>query len=494
MAVSLHERQPSPSLFSPKPPFRTGAHANFYRPPTTPVLRSSKHRPLTPSGASSRKRVRRGSTTTTPLHFTPLSTSPPTTATSSTTAWSFTTDTPADDPILRSAAASPPPFVNTYYNLAGGLDTPTALRAKATDEDRNEFRRDAGFRSSWDLNAGSLDTSAMRPSTPPPRHSSVALGPTTPPRERHSRRRSCTPSGPRSPGGWTALMAAIAGRMWEFCKTSAFRGFYAGGGRGYALKPGANDSAVSWQDLADSSTSLLPLVPREVPVEINSRSTPIPGHYPSSSPTAPSPDSRPAPKRIHTDSSQGWVVVSHEGKDDRRSRESTPRLASRRTPGFQAVNAAAAIPRPVSRGGSRRSLVPVSRRGAAAATGGSRPGSRAGLVKKGSPGLSRPSSRQSSVPRGEPASPAKAEAQKWQARLRREERAQDASIRRLNEQLKAMIKEGKEALGTKIEVEAWCEGDGAMDVDEGVGRGGELEDEGFGEGSWTEGAERRDRW
>lgn len=38
------------------------------------------------------------------------------------------------------------------------------------------------------------------------------------------------------------------------------------------------------------------------------------------------------------------------------------------------------------------------------------------------------------------------------AERKREERQADASIRRLNEQLKAMIKEGKEALGTKVEV------------------------------------------
>jgi hypothetical protein len=38
------------------------------------------------------------------------------------------------------------------------------------------------------------------------------------------------------------------------------------------------------------------------------------------------------------------------------------------------------------------------------------------------------------------------------AERRREERQADASIRRLNEQLKAMIKEGKQALGTKVEV------------------------------------------
>jgi hypothetical protein len=50
-------------------------------------------------------------------------------------------------------------------------------------------------------------------------------------------------------------------------------------------------------------------------------------------------------------------------------------------------------------------------------------------------------------------SPAAKEAQKWAALKRKEEREADESIRRLDAQLKAMIKEGKEALGTKIEVD-----------------------------------------
>lgn len=53
-------------------------------------------------------------------------------------------------------------------------------------------------------------------------------------------------------------------------------------------------------------------------------------------------------------------------------------------------------------------------------------------------------------PRG---SPAALDAQRYAAKVRRQELEEDASIRRLNKQLKAMIKEGKEALGTRIEIE-----------------------------------------
>ncbi len=50
-------------------------------------------------------------------------------------------------------------------------------------------------------------------------------------------------------------------------------------------------------------------------------------------------------------------------------------------------------------------------------------------------------------------SPAAKEAARWAALKRKEEREQDESLRRLDRQLKDLIREGKEALGTKIEVD-----------------------------------------
>jgi hypothetical protein len=51
------------------------------------------------------------------------------------------------------------------------------------------------------------------------------------------------------------------------------------------------------------------------------------------------------------------------------------------------------------------------------------------------------------------ASPASIEAQRYAARIKKEEQEADESIRRFNAQLQAMIREGKEALGTRIEVD-----------------------------------------
>jgi len=46
-----------------------------------------------------------------------------------------------------------------------------------------------------------------------------------------------------------------------------------------------------------------------------------------------------------------------------------------------------------------------------------------------------------------------ADVARFRNKKEREERQQDASLRKLNDQLRAMIREGKAALGTKVEVE-----------------------------------------
>ncbi len=61
--------------------------------------------------------------------------------------------------------------------------------------------------------------------------------------------------------------------------------------------------------------------------------------------------------------------------------------------------------------------------------------------------------------------------------MRRRELEGDANLKRFNKQLKAMIKEGKEALGTKYEVELGNDIDGMVD-------------EGYAEGDFSDGGYR----
>ena len=70
-------------------------------------------------------------------------------------------------------------------------------------------------------------------------------------------------------------------------------------------------------------------------------------------------------------------------------------------------------------------------------------------------------------------SPVSVEVQRHAARMRKRELQEDANLKRFNQQLKAMIKEGKEALGTKFEVED--EGDDEP-MDEGYAEGGYFDE------------------
>jgi hypothetical protein len=71
--------------------------------------------------------------------------------------------------------------------------------------------------------------------------------------------------------------------------------------------------------------------------------------------------------------------------------------------------------------------------------------------------------------------PTSPEVQRFERRLRQKERANQDSIERLNQQAKDMIREAREALGTRIDIE-----DEVEIEDEGYGEGTEL----MGESKW----------
>ncbi len=356
--------------------------------------------------------------------------------------------------------ASPAPLVNTRYALAGGLDTPGL--AAASSYDGANVAYEVNFRRRWSVTSNQHDSSI------------ATLGPLA--GERNGKRRCPSSPNGTSTQGWGQtvlhLAGAVAGKMWELCRAGAFRGFSAGGGQGYAVQPVSSTDSI-WEDL-DTQQAFPPL---------ERSSTPVPGDFPhhadygtqhihrDSTPTPP----RPA-KRIHTYTGSGWVMVDHHSD----SRASSPRLSMRRTPSTTASNAApkSHLPRPVAQqrpqpsrqqSSHRRSLIPVSRRGSTVSMAGSpalihspqnkAPASFASsrAAPSGNKTPSRPASRNdlSNIPLPSP------EAQKYAARVRREEREAEASLRKMNRRLKDMVREGKEALGSRIEI--------VDDGDEGMG-------------------------
>lgn len=333
------------------------------------------------------------------------------------------------------------------------------------------------------------------------------------------------PAQPHQSPGWGTLavstIGGVVGKVWEFCKAGAFKGFYAGGGRGFEMQPGDGiipDGSIpdqTWPESHDYD-------------EHNHR---IPGYFPQGDtfygqeqeqeapedtfiPSGASTPSAPAAKRRQTapmdDLGRNWVMVKDQAGDANdtprrtsgyrqspRNRNQGPSLATgrristpnnrrasgkipgstpyRATPrnGFNisppatlepprpassasfasprspsptklasiapSITANAASPTPLRGHGRRRSINPPpnhqsfshSRTHSSASTASSR-----GAVDDldNSPRLT-------------------VEAKQLAARRHREERDTDVRIAAFNKQLQDMIRQGKEALGTTIEVD-----------------------------------------
>lgn len=344
-------------------------------------------------------------------------------------------------------------MINTRYTLDGGMDTPSIAaerhyermermdtdnmdgrfgRAKLAEHMSNEPRSGendtlttvlGGYRNG--RGRGIAETSAI--GNPTPSWSSFVLG----------------------------VVGEVVGGVWTFCKTTAFRGFSAGGGQAYAIRPSEDffSTESMWEDegAASRSWDRLP--------------TPVPGEYPGDTPSEDEAEEddhyheqgRRGSKRLHTDGG-GWIVV--ERTRDARTRARSPRLS---TPGSHGQRAIHGRPSLSSASSFRRHK---------AQSGGSRHAHRvSGVSFAGSPtplaqqqqqqlyGRASLGSQRSptnpSAPTfgsGKKMSPPSVEAKKFAARIRKEEKVADERFERLNDRLKDMIKQGKEALGSKVEI------------------------------------------
>ena len=400
---------------------------NIFQPPKTPASAT------TPSGSSylsnnARKRSRADSAGNLAARRTTLGT--PIYA-SGTESW-------------QSRVISPAPLANENYLLAGGFDTPT-WAAAAPYVDNDDMSGVRNFRSEWGVAEPGRNGNDYFPTQGPLARERNGIG------RANGIPDTCTQ-------GWgqlaLGLVGTVAGKMWDFCCNSAFRGFYAGGGQGYSFgTPFKNHD--HYEPYAGAST-------------------PLPGGYvrpedtfsgdfdQDASPIRPS-------KRQHTDSGSNWVMVEHP----------SPRLSVRKT---SATNTTTLSNRPsASRASSRRSLIPVSRKPFYNSASPQQPqpqiqsqpaDRRASLAPVRSPAqktspTSRPALRYSTANSSKiPSTPET----KRQARGTKDS---NRSMQKMNRQVQDLIRQGQAALGTKIEVE-----DGSD--------GGVMTDEGFesGEGGW----------
>lgn len=205
------------------------------------------------------------------------------------------------------------------------------------------------------------------------------------------------PSSTGTPVGWGRTVIKAVGKVLDFCWSGAFRGFYAGGGQAYAMTAGsAPQLDHSSSPSAGKDNTFSPH---------GAHLTPIPGQFPDE------------------DIRRNWVVVPTDSNDPFVD-ASSPSLRPRK---FHQTSS------------PRRRPAVTPRMGRRVVRSSTRPS-----TPTKNQGLPSPRSRDG---------PASADVQRYAAQMRRKERQEDASIARLNKQLQAMIREGKEALGTTVEVD-----------------------------------------
>jgi hypothetical protein len=418
-------------------------------------------------------------------------------------------------------------MVNTVYNLAGGMDTPSLAAEKRYEQLGSElFDLDGRLSRDWRSNGDGASGMMGGGGSAGGKLGGDRNGKRKTQQDEEEEEGEDAGVGAyayddgktqQQDSGWGSLVIGAIGGVvagaWTFCKKSAFRGFYAGGGQGYAMRqhqhqqPGYDDPfghESMWEDEQDPSN------PMSASMRSFERlSTPVPGEYPEDSPPpedinnnngggggsntryleSVESERRPA-KRRQTDGG-GWVVVDKTAAANRSrtgSRSSprlstppiNPRLATHHhnSAHTSARPRAASLKRPMmlnnntpaSSRSSRPRISAVSHTGSPARPSTHSHSRHASLSSGGiqlrpprSPGM--PSTTVSGDGGGDGAvgfgvgigvgpnmSPPSVEAKRFAARVRKEERAAGKRYDRLNDQLMEMIKQGKEALGSKIEV------------------------------------------
>ena len=354
---------------------------------------------------------------------------------------------------------SPPPLANSRYHLTSGYDTPTAAQANAYEDGMFSSNIDTRFKRLADEGAGRHSFTAglegelaeaiagplARKSNENGGRSRAASSAYSGTLDRPDQRREIQADVPEDNPPWgvgRAIMGAaagVAGFVFHFCTAGAFRGFHAGGGQGYSFTGGAENQRATPIPLSNSTPSHIPA-----------------GTYESSwhdsdfaqddLPQSPTP--RRAAKKMKSSYEDdgglpgSWIMVERnedEGGSAARSTTASPAgLRQRAKPGTHKRRFAGSV-------GSVQMASSATLRSANA-------------KEKMLTTPSRPSSRPSSSMRrmsidGFAESPLGKEGEKLLRRQRRREREEDREFASMNARLEEMIRQGKEALGTRYEVQ-----------------------------------------
>lgn len=322
---------------------------------------------------------------------------------------------------------SPAPLANDRYALAGGsIDSTNSFTRQSGNYD--DYFALQSQRGMW--------SSPTSPSLKPMLLDGVA-------------------STPNVPNSWMVdsllnIVGGVAGKFFQFCAVP-FRGFHAGGGQSY--DEDAQIKIASKLGLHDDAEPNEPAAPvQQIRFDTNTNDD-----YGVRSIESVEPERPRMPKRLRTE--DAWVMV---GQDEEIAPSPiiTPRVSARRMPAPTYTPSPSQIPRPLSRTSitpvsKRPSLIPVSRRSNASRT----PTYSSAISSSKSHNRQRSYSRLSfgsscpSESEKRKTSPLPPDSQKLINKVRREEQEDEARMRRMSAQMSAMLKEAREALGSKVEIE-----------------------------------------
>lgn len=322
--------------------------------------------------------------------------------------------------------------MNERYSLAGGLDTP-GLQATAEMEQMQLGSSTQERR--WRGESNGFARLAARATSDP-----------------LARERNGVPRMQSSPSGepkrsWAGMAFSLVGKVFNL-GSSVFRGFYAGGGKGYEVKP-SDDMWMSRERC----------------------STPLPGSWLEDDffgDSAKEDDetlSRPPNKRRQTDK-EAWVMVGAPETEASPKRKVSGTTAQKAT--TNTYNSPHSRPT-ASRASNRRSLAPLPP---------SRRHSSMHVTHSGSPAQLQvplsPERRASFAPMRSNSRPSSSsnhdqsyvspEAERFVRRRARHDRQADAAMSDMSKKLADLIRQGQAALGTKFSVEGDDDDDDGGDV------------------------------
>ncbi|KAI1423346.1 hypothetical protein F5Y12DRAFT_547556 [Xylaria sp. FL1777] len=312
-------------------PSFSGVHPGIFRPPTSPSVSSSMYlgrstgslqsEVFTPISNAKRKRIG-GGRESTPIGDWAMSGD-----------GNFNTDNIIGDRSDFDLSAN---GKERRYVLAGQIETPNGgtHREFGYIEDSVysdvDYRRALGSKRSHDF---AVDSPALRPME--------------------------IDSDSQPSSGWSSFaistIGGVVGRVWEFCKTGAFRGFYAGGGRGYEMSKSVGPQAADGLTRPDEYNINVAIPEQEFspPVENLPQSDYSPFYYERETPESTPP---PPPKRRQisygtpTDElRKNWVMIDEPANVNRQSSFASRASSRRPVQRTTAPSLVRRISKPVSR-------------------------------------------------------------------------------------------------------------------------------------------------